>query len=146
MIEVGSQLHDNRGLSDERETIESVSKSKDSPNSNNSEYITLEQVIDLIPKSNSDDKEVDQYVQKNAMFILEHKVKKVNKFINEIRSYWADATPMEMVIAFDESNGDIDELTVNLLNEQFKNTVKSLLRKRLSQEYSTDEKQPTQEA
>lgn len=95
-------------------------------------HITLAQVQCLIEHaSRLEDGEIDNYVLKHNTFMMEHKVKRVNKFIDIFKQYWEDALPTEMIIAFDESNGDIDELTMNLLRPDFKDSVKKILKSKL---------------
>lgn len=121
-------FHNDGGIHIEDEVINSQS-SDDQPDAN---HITLSQVSCLIEHpSRVEDGEIDNYVYKHNTFMMEHKVKRVNKFIDTIRQYWSDALPTEMIVAFDESNGDIDELTMNLLKPEFKESVRKILKQKL---------------
>ena len=134
MIEDFSQFHNDGGFHIEDEVNLSLTTS-DSDNQKDSNHITLQQVAQLIPKVNEGNGDIDQYVLKHSMFLMEHKVKRVNKYIDTIYSFWKDIKPMEMIVAFDECNGDIDELTVNLLKPEFRRLVQDLVKQKVSHKY-----------
>ena len=136
MIEDYSQFHNDGGIHIEDEVTLSMSTSDSDTQSGDSKHITLQQVMGLIPQPTNQDGEVNQYIIKQSTFLMEHKVKRVNKYIDTILSFWKDVKPMEMIVAFDESSGDIDELTVNLLKPDFKQMVRDLVKKKLNHEYS----------
>ena len=132
LMEDYAKFHNDGGVHIEDEVIHET----EIDNSNDPTHISLQDVMDLIEKP-EEGNEVSDYLMKHNTFIMEHKVKRVNKYINEIRSFWEDATPMEMIIAFDESHGDIDELTINLIQEGFKDRVKEIVKRRLKHDYSS---------
>lgn len=129
MLEDVSKYKHDGGIHIEDEPIGSLGSSD---SSDNPKFIHLDQVKGLLEASNEvDDQGVTNYVQKHQSFILEHKIKRVNKYIDTIRMYWEDATPCEMIVAFDEANFDIDEFIIKVLNPKFKPMIQKLTRDRL---------------
>ena len=117
---------------DIHQTPESNTSQVSSDNTEDPKYITVDQVLQLLdPVKEGTDQKIDNYVRKHNIFILEHKVKHVNKNINTIRHYWNDITPCEMIVALDESHGDVDELAMHLLNDSFKPMIRKLVQERL---------------
>ena len=131
MIEDYTKFHNDGGVHIEDEVLEDAKQDND----NDPNHISIDDVSELIEKPPEGTDTYD-YVMKHNLFIMEHKVKRVNKYMNEIKSLWEDAKPMEMIVAFDESNGDIDILTENLQQNGFKQRVKSIVSKKLRHEYS----------
>ena len=134
MIEDYSQFHNDGGIHIE-DTVDLQSSNSDSDNLNDHYHITLNQVYPLIPKVHEGDGEVDDYITKHLKFLMQHKVRLVNKYLDSIYSFWEDIQPMEMIVAFDESHGDIDELTMNLIKPEFKQLVRDLVKQKLSNKY-----------
>ena len=144
MIENYAQFHNDGGFHMEDEVNLSMNTSDSDSQTKDSKFITLQQVSALIPKVNEGDGDIDQYVLKHSIFLMEHKVRRVNKYLDTIYSFWKDIKPMEMIVAFDESNGDIDELTINLLKPEFKQMIRDLVKKKLSDPYTTNSSTPQQ--
>ena len=89
----------------------------------------LYELLNLTPKTDSD---TEEFVQKHRIFMYQHKLKRLNAVIEEVREIWKQSTPVQLYVAFDMSNCNTDDLMTNLLEPGFKAKVVEETDKRLS--------------
>ena len=94
--------------------------------------ITMDDILPLLPHfNNEEDKSVNDYVLRNAKFIVQHKLTRINQAIDAIREKWSNATPLEIWVGYDLVNCCSDDLLLELDKPGFKQHVKDELYKKL---------------
>jgi len=126
------------------DAVNSISNCHGKPNF--SKNITLDDVMCLI--ESIDERagaDFDDYVRKHNVNMLELKVKRVNHNIDVLRENWPEATPLELFVAFDEANYDVEELALRFLDRGYKDMIRGIIKKKLShnQKDKDEEEAPT---
>ena len=104
----------------------------DSSTESKSQKISIDDIKPLLPQFNTnEDQTVNDYVLRNARFIVNHKISRLNQAIDAIREKWPKATPLEIWVGYDLANCCSDDFLIKLDDADFVDTVKKELQKRL---------------